>query len=493
MSEMKVLHKSLLLACDLFRGKVDSSSYKDYIFSMLLLKYISDVKASYEYYLINEEYSELLEIVSRVPEDASFYKIYHDAKNHGDYIGERIDDSLRLIDQAIDSVCQSRGGYLFESIKFATVNFGAKSERDRMLNELLDIFANPEMKFDYTQDGNKKIEVACRYLFEKIASDSAMRGAEFYTPEGISLLFAELLQPRDGDSICDPTCGSGSLLITLGEKIKKSFRSNNYTLFGQEVNRSIWALAKMNMIMHNEINSRIEWGDVISNPQLLDTDNRLMQFDVVASNPPLNIIGWNHDDLVRNDYGRFNLGFPPQSKGDYAFILHMVSTLKSATGRMAILVSHGVLFRGGQEESIRKNLISEGLLDAVIGLPDRLLPGTAIPTAILIFRRDRNNSNVVFIDASDLAKPVKGRNLITNEIVEKVSKCYFERSSVDDFSHVASYDEIQLNDFNLNISRYVKKHEEQVFVDLEILRQQREELLSTLHELEREMKGFIDN
>lgn len=493
MSEMKVLHKSLLLACDLFRGKVDSSSYKDYIFSMLLLKYISDVKADYEYDLINKEYSELLEIVSRVPEDASFYKIYHDAKNHGDYIGERIDDSLRLIDQAIDSVCQSRGGYLFESIKFATVNFGAKSERDRMLNELLDIFASPEMKFDYTQDGNKKIEVACRYLFEKIASDSAMRGAEFYTPEGISLLFAELLQPRDGDSICDPTCGSGSLLITLGEKIKKSFRSNNYTLFGQEVNRSIWALAKMNMIMHNEINSRIEWGDVISNPQLLDTDNRLMQFDVVASNPPLNIIGWNHDDLVRNDYGRFNLGFPPQSKGDYAFILHMVSTLKSATGRMAILVSHGVLFRGGQEESIRKNLISEGLLDAVIGLPDRLLPGTAIPTAILIFRRDRNNSDVVFIDASDLAKPIKGRNLITNEIIEKVSKCYFERSSVDDFSHVASYDEIQLNDFNLNISRYVKKHEEQVFVDLEILRKQREELLSTLHELEREMKGFIDN
>ncbi|MBG0647416.1 N-6 DNA methylase [Enterobacter hormaechei] len=493
MSEMKVLHKSLLLACDLFRGKVDSSSYKDYIFSMLLLKYISDVKADYEYDLINEEYSELLEIVSRVPEDASFYKIYHDAKNHGDYIGERIDDSLRLIDQAIDSVCQSRGGYLFESIKFATVNFGAKSERDRMLNELLDVFASPEMKFDYTQDGNKKIEVACRYLFEKIASDSAMRGAEFYTPEGISLLFAELLQPRDGDSICDPTCGSGSLLITLGEKIKKSFRSNNYTLFGQEVNRSIWALAKMNMIMHNEINSRIEWGDVISNPQLLDTDNRLMQFDVVASNPPLNIIGWNHDDLVRNDYGRFNLGFPPQSKGDYAFILHMVSTLKSATGRMAILVSHGVLFRGGQEESIRKHLISEGLLDAVIGLPDRLLPGTAIPTAILIFRRDRNNSDVVFIDASDLAKPIKGRNLITNEIIEKVSKCYFERSNVDDFSHVASYDEIQLNDFNLNISRYVKKHEEQVFVDLEILRQQREELLSTLHELEREMKGFIDN
>lgn len=493
MSEMKVLHKSLLLACDLFRGKVDSSSYKDYIFSMLLLKYISDVKADYEYDLINEEYSELLEIVSRVPEDASFYKIYHDAKNHGDYIGERIDDSLRLIDQAIDSVCQSRGGYLFESIKFATVNFGAKSERDRMLNELLDVFASPEMKFDYTQDGNKKIEVACRYLFEKIASDSAMRGAEFYTPEGISLLFAELLQPRDGDSICDPTCGSGSLLITLGEKIKKSFRSNNYTLFGQEVNRSIWALAKMNMIMHNEINSRIEWGDVISNPQLLDTDNRLMQFDVVASNPPLNIIGWNHDDLVRNDYGRFNLGFPPQSKGDYAFILHMVSTLKSATGRMAILVSHGVLFRGGQEESIRKHLISEGLLDAVIGLPDRLLPGTAIPTAILIFRRDRNNSDVVFIDASDLAKPIKGRNLITNEIIEKVSKCYFERSNVGDFSHVASYDEIQLNDFNLNISRYVKKHEEQVFVDLEILRQQREELLSTLHELEREMKGFIDN
>ncbi|WP_250880574.1 type I restriction-modification system subunit M N-terminal domain-containing protein [Escherichia coli] len=139
MSEMKALHKSLLLACDLFRGKVDSSSYKDYIFSMLLLKYISDIKADYLSDLINEDYSELLEIVSRVPEDASFYKIYHEAKNHGDYIGERIDNSLRLIDQAIDSVCQNRGGYLFESIQFATVNFGARSERDRMLNNLLAI------------------------------------------------------------------------------------------------------------------------------------------------------------------------------------------------------------------------------------------------------------------------------------------------------------------------------------------------------------------
>lgn len=493
MSEMKALHESLLLACDLFRGKIDSSSYKDYIFSMLLLKYISDVKADYEYDFINEEYSELLGIVSRVPEDASFYKIYNEAKNHGGYIGERIDDSLKLINQAIDSVCQSRGGYLFESIQFATVNFGARSERDRMLVNLLSIFARPEMNFGYARDGNEKIKVACRYLFEKIASDSAMRGADFYTPEGISLLFAELLQPKDGDSICDPTCGSGSLLITLGEKIKKSFRSNNYTLFGQEANRSSWALAKMNMIIHNEINSRIEWGDVISNPQLLDTDNRLMQFDVVASNPPFNIIGWNHDDLVHNDYGRFNLGFPPQSKGDYAFILHMVSTLKSATGRMAILVSHGVLFRGGQEESIRKNLVSEGLLDAVIGLPDRLLLGTGIPSAILIFRRDKKNSNVVFIDASDLAKPVKGRNLITNEIIEKVSECYFERSSISNFSHVASFDEIQENDFNLNISRYVKKHEEFAPVDLKSLRQQREELLSTLHELENEMKYFIDN
>lgn len=493
MSEMKALQKSLLLACDLFRGRFDLSSYKDYIFSMLLLKYISDVKADYACNLINESNSELLEIASRIPEDASFYKIYHDAKNYGGYIGERIDDSLRLIDLAINSVCQSRGGHLFESIQFATVNFGARSERDRMLNDLLAIFARPEMNFGYTQDGNDKIKVACKYFFEMIASDSAMRGVEFYTPEGISLLFAELLQPKDGDSICDPTCGSASLLITLGEKIKKSFRSNNYTLFGQEVNRTSWALAKMNMIMHNEIKGRIEWGDVISNPQYLDKDNRLMKFDVVASNPPLNIVGWNHDDLVNNDYGRFNLGFPPQAKSDYAFILHMVSTLKSATGRMAILVSHGVLFRGGQEENIRRNLVVEGLLDAVIGLPDRLLLGTGIPTAILIFRKDKNNSDVVFIDASDLVKPVKGRNLITDEIIGKVSKCYFERSSVVNFSHVASFDEIQGNDFNLNISRYVKKHEELTFVDINSLRQQREELLSTLHELEREMKGFIDN
>ncbi|ALV93115.1 MULTISPECIES: N-6 DNA methylase [Pantoea] len=493
MSEMMAVQKSLWLACEIFRGKVDSSAYKDYIFPLLLLKYISDMKNDYAESLINESNSELLVIVSRVPEGASFYKIYHEAKNHGGYIGERIDDSLRLIDQAINSVCQSRGDYLFESIKFASVNFGTRSERDRMLYDLLTIFARPELDFSYRQDGANKIYFACSYLFEKFSSDSNGRNSELYTPEGVSWLIAELLQPKPGDKVCDPICGSGSILIAFGEKIKKSYGSNDYLLFGQEVNRSGWALAKINMLLHNEMNSRIEWGDVISNPQLLDSDNKLMKFDVVASNPPLNISGWNHDDLIFDVYGRFNLGIPPHAKGDYAFILHMISTLKNATGRMAILVSHGVLFRGGQEENIRKKLVYEGLLDAVIGLPDRLLPGTGIPSAILIFRKDRKSSDVLFIDASDLAKPLKGRNLITDEIIVKVSECYFERSSVGNISHVASYDEIQENDFNLNISRYVKKHEEQAFIDLDSLRQQREELLSTLHELEREMKGFIDN
>lgn len=493
MSEMMALRKSLWQACDLLRRKVDSSAYQDYIFSILLLKYISDMKNSFAENSITGSYSELLEIVSRVPDDSDFYHIYHGAKNYGGYIGERIDDSLRLIDQAIDSVCKSRGSYLFESMQFASVNFGERSERDRMLNDLLTIFARPEMDFSYRQDGVNKIKVACGYLFEKFSSDANGRNSEFYTPEGVSWLIAELLQPKLGDKICDPICGSGSLLITLGEKIENSYGSNDYMLFGQEFNRSSWILAKINMLLHNEMNSRVEWGDVISNPHLLDSDNRLMKFDVVASNPPLNISGWNYDDLVRDSYSRFNLGIPPQTKGDYAFILHMVSTLNSATGRMAILVSHGVLFRGGQEETIRKNLVDEGLLDAVIGLPDRLLPGTGIPTVILIFRKDRKNSNVIFIDASDLTKPVKGRNLITSEIIGKISKCYFERISVDNFSHVAYLDEIRQNDYNLNISRYVKKHEEFAPVDLKSLRQQREELLSTLHELENEIKYFIDN
>ncbi|CAI1209334.1 type I restriction-modification system subunit M [Serratia fonticola] len=493
MSEMMALRKSLWHACDLLRGKVDSSTYKDYIFSMLLLKYVSDIKNSCAENLISESYFGIREITLRISDEASFYHIYNESLHGGGYIGERIDDSLRLINQAIDSVCQSRGGYLFESIQFASVNFGARSERDRMLNDLLTIFARPEMDFSYRQDGVNKIKVACGYLFEKLSSDSNGRNSEFYTPEGVSWLIAELLQPKPEDKICDPICGSGSLLITLGEKIKNSYGCNNYTLFGQEVNRSSWALAKINMLLHNEMNGRIEWGDVISNPQLLDSDNRLMTFDVVASNPPLNISGWNHDDLILDVYGRFNLGLPPQNKGDYAFILHMVSTLKSATGRMAILISHGVLFRGGQEENIRKNLVDEGLLDAVIGLPDRLLPGTGIPTAILIFRKQRKNSNVVFIDASDLAKPVKGRNVITTGIIEKVSKCYFERSSIDNFSHVASFEEIRQNDYNLNISRYVKKHQEFVPVDLKSLRQQREVLLSTLHQLEIEMENFIDH
>lgn len=493
MSEMKMFKKSLGHACDLFIGKVDSVIYKDYVFSMLLLKYLSDMKRDFFQGSLPDSYFDMRDIISKLPDDADFNHIYKESGYGGGYVGERIDDALKIIDHAINVVYLSKECDMFESVSFASVNLGERIERDRLLSELLSIFNRPEMDFNFKQDVAYKVNVACNYLFDKFSSGSAGRNSDFYTPEGVSLMIAELLQPKKGDTICDPACGSGSLLVTLGEKLIKNYGSDNYTLFGQEVNRSSWLLSKINMLLHNEMNSRIEWGDVISNPQFVDANNRLMTFDVVASHPPMTISGWNHESLMSDAYGRFDLGVPPQTKGDYAFILHMISTLNNTSGRMAVLVSHGVLFRGGQEEGIRKNLVNERLLDAVIGLPDRLLPGTAIPTAILIFRRDRNNSNVVFIDASDLAKPVKGRNLITNEIIEKVSECYFERSSISNFSYVASFNEIQENDFNLNISRYVKKHEEQAFVDLESLRQQREELLSTLHELENEMKYFIDN
>ncbi|MDX4945921.1 class I SAM-dependent DNA methyltransferase [Providencia manganoxydans] len=487
MFEMTMLKKSLWHACDFLKEKIGNSTYQGYIFSMLLLKYVSDLKKNY-----TENYFLMREVISRIPDEASFYHIYNKNIYSTLELGEEIDNSLKSIEKAINSVNKSSDEGLFESIQFDSIYLGEKSERGQTLYELLTIFSQPEMSFSY--DDNHKIKLACDYLFEKFSSDFSGRGLDISTPKCISLLIAELLQLKPEDKICDPTCGSGSLLITLGEKIQKSYEVSNYTLFGQEINRSSWVIAKINMFLHNELTSRIEWGDVISNPKLIESDNNLMKFDVVASNPPFNVKGWKDTDLLLDMHERFKLGLPPQTKGDYAFILHIVSTLKDKTGRAAVLAPHGVLFRGGQERIIRKNLIEKNLLDAVIGLPDRLLSGTNIPTVILIFKKDKTNSDVVFIDAADLGKTGRKSNTITSDIIKKISKCYINRIEIDNFSYLANVDEIcsDENDYNLNIPRYVRKDEKRIVIDFDELYKEREEMLLSLRQLEMEMNNLIE-
>ena len=233
---------------------------------------------------------------------------------------------------------------------------------------------------------------AYEYLIGKFAADAGKKAGEFYTPPEVSTLLARLLDPQPGERICDPACGSGSLLI----KCAKQVGSDNYAIYGQEVNGSTWALCMMNMLLHNMqvTTSNIRWSDTLRDPQLREGDD-LMHFNVVVANPPFSLDKWGADDAAADRYGRFWRGVPPKSKGDYAFISHMIEvTYRDAdqNGRVGVIVPHGVLFRGSSEGRIRQQLIDENLLDAVIGLPANLFYGTGIPAAILIFKRQQRRA-----------------------------------------------------------------------------------------------------
>ncbi|WP_159439612.1 N-6 DNA methylase, partial [Vibrio gazogenes] len=289
-----------------------------------------------------------------------------------------------------------------------------------------------------------------------------------------------------------PACGSASLLMKCGSKVRTNFESKNYALYGQEAIGSTWSLAKMNMFLHGENNHKIEWGDTIRNPKLLDKNGDLMLFDIVTANPPFSLDKWGHEDAEKDKFSRFRRGIPPKTKGDYAFILHMIETLKPKTGRMGVVVPHGVLFRGAAEVKIRKQLIEENLLDAVIGLPEKLFYGTGIPAAILIFKKEKIDDNVLFIDASREFKSGKNQNQLSEDNIAKIVATYKAGENVDKYAYLASLKEIQDNDYNLNIPRYVDTFEEEEEIDLMAVRAERDQLKAQLAELEAEMANYLE-
>ena len=281
--------------------------------------------------------------------------------------------------------------------------------------------------------------------------------------------------------------------MKCGKQIQKNFGgSKQYALFGQEAIGSTWSLAKMNMFLHGEDNHRIEWGDTIRNPKLQDANGGLLHFDVVTANPPFSLDKWGHEDAESDHFGRFRRGIPPKTKGDYAFISHMIETLKPETGRMGVVVPHGVLFRASSEGKIRKQLIDENLLDTVIGLPEKLFFGTGIPAAILLFKKHKTDNKVLFIDASREFKSGKNQNALTSDNIQKIVDTYKARKNVDKYAYLATLEEIAENDYNLNIPRYVDTFEEEAEIDLMAVRSERLALKTELADLDAEMAGYLE-
>ena len=480
-------------ACDTFRGTVDPSIYKDYVLTMLFLKYISDVWQDH-YDAYKAEYGDHPELIVEMlknerfvlPPAANFYAL-HEAR-HQPGNGERIDKALHAIEEA--NIGKLRD--VFQDISFNANKLGDEAQKNDILRHLLEDFAKPELNLRPSRIGTLDvIGNAYEFLIKNFASTSGKKAGEFYTPPEVSRLMAMLMDPQEGDEICDPTCGSGSLLMKCGQLVRQHSGTRKYALYGQEAIGSTWALAKMNMFLHGEDNHRIEWGDTLRNPKLLDGDGLLKHFDIVVANPPFSLEKWGHEGAEADKYKRFRRGVPPRTKGDYAFILHMIEVMKPGSGRMAVVVPHGVLFRGAAEGRIRQRLIEENLLDAVIGLPEKLFYGTGIPAAVLVFRKKKTDDKVQFIDASREYQDGKNQNQLREQDLQKILATYAARQSVDKYAYLATPAEIAENDYNLNIPRYVDTFEEEEEIDLMAVRAERVKLKAELAVLEEQMAGYL--
>jgi type I restriction enzyme M protein len=474
MTTRKNIENTLWKACDSFRGKIDSSRYKDYILSMLFVKYLSDLnkerRAGYARQYDNNQ-ARIDRAMKREPfvldKTSTFDYLYEnrtDAK-----IGQKINIALSAIEERNGSKLRN----VFRAIDFnSTVDLGEPREKNAVLKNLLEDFNDLDLS-PSKLDNSDIIGDAYEYMISNFASDAGKKGGEFFTPSRVSELVARLVQPCENDRIYDATCGSGGLLL----KAYREAGTNKVAIYGQERNAQTWALCKMNMFLHNIADATIWQGDTLANPQNIQ-DDKLMKFQVVVANPPFSLDKWDSGFLPSektkmsaslDPWKRFEWGIPPVSKGDYAFVCHMLHCLDDSVGRMGIVLPHGVLFRGAQEGKIRRTIIETfNLLDAVIGLPANLFFGAGIPACILIFRKNRQSSNIFFIDASGEGNYEKGKNqnILREQDIEKIVTAYRERAVIDKYSYDATREEICENDFNLNIPRYVDTFEEEPDVDI---------------------------
>lgn len=478
-------------ACDTFRGSIDSSLYKDYILSMLFVKYLSDfakekIKELESKYSGDKLKRRLERMNYKISKDASFEYLLKNKEAPN--IGEIINTALRKIEK--DNPQKFDG--IFNNIDFNDSNkFGETKTRNAILKHLLEDFSDSELDLSPSAlQNNDVMGDAYEYLISNFASDAGKKGGEFFTPPEVSTLIAKIVSDRTGVKIYDPTCGSGSLLI----KVNKEIGRENCTIYVQEKNSQTFALCRMNMYLH-EIGdeAKIEWGDTIKEPKFTDK-GELRKFDVVVANPPFSLDKWGEEIALNDKYNRFEFGVPPKSKGDLAFLLHMINSMKE-NGITAVVMPHGVLFREAGEGFIREKIIENNLIDTIIGLPPNLFYGTSIPACIIVLKNNRKNKDIFFIDASEEYDKGKRQNKLREEDISKILTAYRKRKDILKYCRAVSFEEIKANNYNLNISRYLISAEEKSDINLNTLKREidnfeteREKLRNSINNIFKEIR-----
>lgn len=440
------LYSSLWASCDQLRGSMDASQYKDYILTLLFVKYVSDKAKADPSSLID------------VPRGGSFDDLLK-AKGSVE-IGDRFNKVIGKLAEAND---------LRNVIDLADFNdeekLGKGKEMQDRLSKLVEIFNGLDFRGSRAE-GDDLLGDAYEYLMRHFATESGKSKGQFYTPAEVSRVIAQVVgigpHTKRSDTVFDPACGSGSLLLKAAAEAP-----HGMSIYGQEKDFSTWALAKMNMILHGNEIADLAKGDTITNPQFVK-GNRLERFDYVVMNPPFSTKSWSNG--LENDYGRFEYGRPPEKNGDYAFLLHALASLKS-TGKAAIIMPHGVLFRGHAEAGIRERLLQHGFIKGIIGLPANLFYGTGIPACIVVLDKENASARtgVFMIDASRGFMKDGPKNRLRSQDIHKIVDTFTNQRELPRYSRMVPLREIAdaRNDYNLNIPRYIDSSEPEDLQDLD--------------------------
>ncbi|MCY4416262.1 MAG: class I SAM-dependent DNA methyltransferase [Chloroflexi bacterium] len=494
------LQSKLWQAADILRGQIDSADYKTYIFSMLFLKRLSDRFDEEVDIAIAAGVPQAAAVADpdehqfAVPESAHWSQIVKATMNLG--------EAMNIASHEIEDANAGRiDGVLTGTNWNDESKLGSPASREGIIRNLLNHFSDLDLRdANFAADGAGTGNVlgdAYEYLIYQFADDAGKKGGEFYTPRSVVRLLVELLQPKEGMRICDPTFGSAGMLIFSSDYVKEQGGDqHNLVLEGQERNLGTFAIGKLNMLLHGLASARLVSGDVIAEPGLVDHQGRLQSYDRVIANPPFSMKNWGHDFALGDPHHRFDRygTVPPPSRGDLAFLLHMLG-VTNAKGMVGVVMPHGVLFRGGAEGKIRKGIVDADLFEAIIGLAPNLFFGAAIPVSICVLNKNKpaeRRGKVLFVDAAQEGyyRPGKAQNFLDREHVDSIVSAFQGYADVERFAHVADLKEIAGNDYNLNISRYVDTTEpvevmsvEDALAQLREAERRRDEAVARMDEL----------